>query len=98
MGRSLSAEEGPMPVQLIARKRTTYATRDLRPGDTFEATASDASILIAIGSAQEAELAQEAMPAAGPFPDPAAVEEETPKRQRRRQYRRRDLQAEGSDE
>lgn len=81
-----------MTVQLIARKRTTYAARDLQPGDRFEASRRDAVVLVAIGAAKQADA------------DPADTEQTIaepdipPPRRRRRQYRRRDMIAEGDEE
>jgi len=86
-----------MPVQMIARKRTTYANRDLRPGDTFEASSKDAAILIAIGAAKEVEPPAESDPVSLPSVDMLPPEDSL-RPQRRRQYRRRDMAAEGSDE
>lgn len=79
-----------MSVQLIARRKVTYANRALRPGESFEASSKDAAILTAIGAAEAAQSVDE----------PAAVESESeePRRQRRRSYRRRDMIAEGDAE
>jgi hypothetical protein len=39
-------------MRLIARAPVTVAGRDIRPGDTFEADASDAEALLAIEAAE----------------------------------------------
>lgn len=73
-------------VTLIATMAYPYAGRSLQAGDTFEASARDADTLKKIGRAKDAPSKRYTTRAL----TPDAVEE--PKT--RRQYRRRDLEAE----
>ncbi len=55
-------------VMLMANRQMTYATRRLLPGDTFEASARDARILLAMKKVREVRK-----PAVVPPPPPAVA-------------------------
>jgi len=48
-------------MQLIATKDLRYASRDLKAGERFEASATDANILKATGKAEEAGTADDGL-------------------------------------
>lgn len=73
-------------VSLVAKKDLRYASKDMRAGDTFDASEKDAQILKAVGHAEES-------PAAGD----ETTEDVLQKQRKPRTYRRRDLLAEGSE-
>lgn len=75
-------------MKLTAKASMEYAKRRLRPGDAFDASTRDARVLVLIGKAKYAETEAEA------DVDAEATEQVVePRTTSRRQYRRRDLQA-----
>lgn len=72
--------------RLIANVPFPYATRDLRAGEEFDASDSDARILVMIGRAKVAEKTED-----GGLGDPVIPADGEPLRRR---YRRRDMRAE----
>lgn len=68
--------------RLIALEPFPYASRNLRAGEEFEASASDAAVLCRIGRAKEAPRRAESLPLDEPG---------EPEKQGR--YRRRDMRA-----
>ena len=72
-----------MRVPMKAKKGLTYATRQLKAGDPFEAhSRTDARILRAIGKAEPVDSEALVPPLPAPAPDP-----EKPKRKRRKAAR-----------
>ena len=69
--------------QLIAQSPVFYAGRTRRKGEVFDATAAHAAVLLKTRQVKVCEATAE--------PDPVEV---APVSRQRRQYRRRDLQAE----
>lgn len=73
---------------LVAKRSLVYANRAIKAGESFRAVSdSDANLLVAVGAAT-----RESAPAVA-----SEVEPRTRGRARTRRYRRRDMQAEGTD-
>lgn len=77
-----------MNQNMIATKALTYAGRNLKAGDPFDATEKDAMILTGLGSARKAKTSIETR-------EVKAADDEEQSERGKRKYRRRDMQAEG---
>lgn len=82
-------------MRLIAEKDLTYARASVRVGEEFNASASDAKLLIRIGFAHEAPTAAEEVVAGVRWTAQVESARTSEPVKRRRTYRRRDMTAEG---
>jgi hypothetical protein len=77
--------------RLKTKSQVTYATKVMKPGDEFDASDYDASMLIGFGIAELVKVKEEPPPPP-PQPEPEGSEPEPSTEPRR--YRRRDMKAE----